>query len=442
MKHLEHIVFSFLWDGKPDKIARDHVKMSQKEGGLGVTDISAFWNSLKFSWLRRLLKTEAFWPQILTMETQRILGNEIDTVGLMKLGPRMLHSIGKKFENQFWKEVFCTVEPIMQGAIHRHPENLFISPLWDNPLIVRNNKTLKQADYPLLKSLETVTDFFHPNTGKFKTRDELENSMKCIIDMETLTEFHYILNNSRSNVGLPLNTIAVTPFPYQPLLISIANSVKSGCSSYYRFMRSKSSMNSSMSERESKWHQELGCVFSKEFWSRTYKFTSEIVFDNKMKWIQFQICRNSLYTNYKVNKFNRQVSPYCTFCLQRDIDTQNLELVSHIFGQCEVVHGLWAEVRHWVGSLGIILPLDITSLIFGFHEQPITSATNYVILTVKYYIWVSRLKNQNLFLTAYQWYLFKKLDELKNAFIYAKKENIFDPYVILFDSLYAILQEA
>ena len=86
------------------------------------------------------------------METQRILGNEIDTVGLMKLGPRMLHSIGKKFENQFWKEVFCTVEPIMQGAIHCHPENLFISPLWDNPFIVRNNKTLKQYDYPLLKS--------------------------------------------------------------------------------------------------------------------------------------------------------------------------------------------------------------------------------------------------------------------------------------------------
>jgi len=114
VKYLENIVFSFLWDGKPDKIARDHVRMSQKEGGLGVTDISAFWNSLKFSWLRRLLKTEAFWPQILTMETQRIIGNEIDTVGLMKLGPRMLHSIGKKFENQFWKEVFCTVEPIMR----------------------------------------------------------------------------------------------------------------------------------------------------------------------------------------------------------------------------------------------------------------------------------------------------------------------------------------
>ena len=127
IKQLENLVFTFLWDGKPDKIARDHVKLSQKAGGLGVTDIAAFWNSLKFSWFRRLLKTEAFWPNILTMETQRILGYEIKTIDIMNLGPRMFYQLGKKFENRFWRDVFCTVEPIMQGAIYCHPENLFIS---------------------------------------------------------------------------------------------------------------------------------------------------------------------------------------------------------------------------------------------------------------------------------------------------------------------------
>ena len=38
-------------------------------------------------------------------------------------------------------------------------------------------------------------------------------------------------------------------------------------------------------------------------------------------------------------------------------------------------------------EIGINLPLDIKSLLFGFHEEPITSTFNYLILSVKYYIW-------------------------------------------------------
>ena len=197
-----------------------------------------------------------------------------------------------------------------------------------------------------------------------------------------------------------------------------------------------------MSDRENKWHQELGQVYSKEFWNKSYKLTSEILYDNKIKWLQFQICRNSVYTNYKINKFNSQVPSFCTFCLHKDPNSQNFELVSHLFVQCEVVQSLWSGVRHWVESLGIILPLDTTSLLFGFHEQPITSITNYVILTIKFYIWVSRIKDQNLFLTAYQFYLYHRLDELKNAFIYDKKDHNFDPFVTLYNTLHVLLHEA
>ena len=51
LKILETLFFKFLWSNKPDKVSRDHVKLPEKAGGLGLVDIKQFWSSLKFSWL-------------------------------------------------------------------------------------------------------------------------------------------------------------------------------------------------------------------------------------------------------------------------------------------------------------------------------------------------------------------------------------------------------
>ena len=65
IKKMEKMLFNFLLSGKPDKVNRDHAKMSETKGGLGFVEINELWLSLKFSWLRRLSNTKAFWPLIL-----------------------------------------------------------------------------------------------------------------------------------------------------------------------------------------------------------------------------------------------------------------------------------------------------------------------------------------------------------------------------------------
>ena len=250
-----------------------------------------------------------------------------------------------------------------------------------------------------------------------------------------MTTFRHLLNDAKRRVGLSPSTVLATQLPFQPLLISIVTSVKSGCSKYYRLLRRKACLNTNLCSRENKWHQELGYSLSREYWNRTYKLTSEFSNDNRMKWLQFQINRNSVFTNYKIHKFNRQVAPTCTFCIQGQPDTPNLELVSHLFVNCDAVNGLWTGIRDWLCSLGFNLPIDKTVILFGWHDQPFTSVINYIILTVKYYIWVSRLQNQILNLKAYKKYLFSKLDELKNACIYEKKEFKFDQWLVLYNSM-------
>ena len=161
------------------------------------------------------------------------------------------------------------------------------------------------------------------------------------------------MNNARTKLGISNSSVLATQLPYQPLMINIASSTKSGCNKYYRLLRKKNGMNSRMSVREEKWHLELGYNLSSEFWNKTYKLASEIEYDNRVKWLQFQINRNSLYTNHKVHKFNPLVSPNCTFCLQSQPDTSNLELISHLFASCTVVRGLWAGVGDWLDSLDV-----------------------------------------------------------------------------------------
>ena len=117
-KQLECLVFKFMWDNKTDKVARDHAKLKEKAGGLGAPDMSAFWLSLKFSWFRRALAANAFWPKILLQEVRELVNVRITTIcDVMTFGPISLNNIGKSMSNQFWKQIFISVTQFMQGAI-------------------------------------------------------------------------------------------------------------------------------------------------------------------------------------------------------------------------------------------------------------------------------------------------------------------------------------
>ena len=42
IKHLENLIFTFLWGNKPDKVNREDAKLSEKAGGLGIVDLQSF----------------------------------------------------------------------------------------------------------------------------------------------------------------------------------------------------------------------------------------------------------------------------------------------------------------------------------------------------------------------------------------------------------------
>ena len=249
----------------------------------------------------------------------------------------------------------------------------------------------------------------------------------CKVSEENLIELHYIIKIARHSLEIKDDCTIPTFLPYQPLLLNIVNLTKKGCSSYSKLLRKKTNLSTPLVYREQKWHNELQCTFGTEFWNKTYSMVANIKHENKIKYLQFQINRNCLFTNYKVNKFKPQISPLCTFCCHLD-NAQHFELVSHLFYSCYFVLKLWQEIKTWLATLDINLPIDKTVILFGNHEQASSSVSNFLILCAKGFIWKSKFTTKQLSLILFQVHLYQKLNDIKNAYILSEKQGKFEQW--------------
>ena len=243
LKALEQIIFNFLWSGKPDKVSRDSTKLNDKSGGLGMIDIKDFWTALKFSWFRRIINTSAFWPRILENSISKIIGKDTTTVEILNCGPNKLQALGKKMGNLFWKEIFVSVPAVMQGALFCSPEKLLLAPFWDNPAVTRNNKVVKENNFPgLFSKIHNMWDFFKVGTNSLCAKEDLEERFDLKIDENSYIEVKYIIKTALEKLGLALDKLPQVHLPLQPLLINIATLSVKGCSSYYNILRKKQNL--------------------------------------------------------------------------------------------------------------------------------------------------------------------------------------------------------
>ena len=89
-----------------------------------------------------------------------------------------------------------------------------------------------------------------------------------------------------------------------------------------------------------------------DFWNACYYHTKTICYNNKVKCMQYQICRGSLQVNYVVFKHNATVSPLCTFCRGAD------ETIKHLFYDCTVtktfIQSCFTEIAKYGHNMNLI----------------------------------------------------------------------------------------
>ncbi len=107
----------------------------------------------------------------------------------------------------------------------------------------------------------------------------------------------------------------------------------------------------------------------------------------KLRSFQFKINHNFLYTNEKLHKVKISDTPLCTFC------NSEIETLVHLFVECNKETNVWQEVID-----KLLQPFGVTNLtksviILGVETTPEQNEIiNHIILEVKYYIYVCKLK--------------------------------------------------
>ena len=163
----------------------------------------------------------------------------------------------------------------------------------------------------------------------------------------------------------------------------------------------------STSESESKWQAELGAHFSLEFWDKTYILNKQSLVSNKTKWINLQILRFILPTNYSVNKYKPLQDPGCSFCIS------HLERLPFLIWSCPVVRDFWKMVGNILEFYYPNFTLGRKEAIFGDIKTKGDSVINTMLLLAKHFIWREKFGSRNIDEVKYISFMRKELGFLQ-----------------------------
>ena len=208
-------------------------------------------------------------------------------------------------------------------------------------------------------------------------------------------------------------------------------STMKGCGFYSKLLLKKSVLNNKIYLRDEKWHMELGSTFSINFWNKARTLCADIFFDNQLKWLQYQIVRNSLQTNYIVSHFKPNILKTCSYCREEN----STELISHLFWLCPRISGFVLEIIEFMRNLGVDYNPTKEQFLFGHHKTLAYSIYNFLSLVIKKYIWKSKFKNAILTMDGFTAMLKSYLCDLKYMFHVKNLSDQFNEWNSLYDSL-------
>ena len=120
---LNKVFFDFLWEG-PAKIKQTVIVKNYIEGGLKMINLIAFLDSLKLSWLRRLLRDNGTW--------KILIQNKLDLNKLTTCGENYCERTVTTTSNKFWKDVLYSYLKLLKMYVPKGEFDFLSSPLLYN----------------------------------------------------------------------------------------------------------------------------------------------------------------------------------------------------------------------------------------------------------------------------------------------------------------------
>lgn len=374
ISNLNSILFSFLWDNKPDRVKRDIIIKTYREGGLKMIDIQSFIYSLKTAWIRRLITNAN------TCKYTKILESEIDTHLLFECGTDYLDICIKNITNSFWKDVFTAFKKlrIKNEQLTRSEESFLKMPLFYNKQIMIDNSTVFYKDW-FEKGIRCINDLMNGNLVPIDFREFRE---KFNLDCNFL-KFYGIasaINLVRKQYPQPTKTIEL---PTIPDSIQVLIKTKKGSKDMYRIFIK----NETEPTGKKKWNKTFN--FTDERWQNIFNNCFQITHNSKLLWLQYRINHYILPTNTLLFKIGIVQNNQCCFC------KGDMETLEHLFWDCNLIQNLIGEFENYLIANNILIEFNKQNLIFGPLNTNEHKALNYIFLILRYYIYNTRCLQKN-----------------------------------------------
>ena len=376
-----------------------------------MPNIEQFWDSLKLSWSRRLMSSEGIWQKILQLN---LLYNNYDMADIWYGGPTLVQKISEKMTNLFWRETIKIFSSVMKEISFAHPHFFFHLNIFDNDLFRLNGIQLNRNDFPTLWRLKIaqVGDFFNPMTDPplLLALEDLNSKYNIHLDFLSYHRIKSSIKLATKNLNYKIfnENLSDTKLPRLPAIHKLGCLQSKGCGSFYQTLRAGEVLRRSTAESENKWHTELGTVFSIDFWDKIWKLTKNSMVNNKMKWVQLQINRYLLPTNYTVNKYKPSQDPRCTFC------SNHTEMLPTLLWVCPVVQGFWEMVGNILTHYFPQFQLGRKEAIFGHVNSKQDSVLDTILLLSKQFLLKQKFTSKILDDVMYINFMRQELSQMTN----------------------------
>ena len=373
-KALESVIYQFIWNGGKDKVKRKTVIGKIDQGGLNMTHLESFCNSLKIAWVRKLLdnSNSSAWKVLFLSVTEK-LGNNHVWYG---------NSFGKCIimnkVNPFWRDVLRVWENIPRENSTTAQEIMSES-LWYNRKITKQNMPIFYPHW-FVKNVKYISDLVDDrgvllSHASFQAKYDITVSFieYCGLLKLIPNEWKIALSTFERRLPLSLENELISRIKKEPK-----------ASKYVYGIFSDSVFEPPIMSQE-QWKNDVPEI-QQQNWKFYYSIVRKITLESKLQFFQFQILHRILVTNSKLFYYGIKENNKCSFC------ESTKETIVHLLWDCRYAQDFWADLRVWLNqehSIQIIL--DRVSVLFGMLKWK--DSISCIVLWAKYYIYCCRCKN-------------------------------------------------
>ena len=374
LKEINDIFFEFLWTG-PAKIKHKVVVKQYCEGGLNMINLKAFVNSMKLTWLRRVILSDSPW--------QSVVDNKINFQELFSLGRSYIDSLSKNVKNKFWIDVLRAFSELLSLQKNITQEFVLSSSIFHNPEIKVGGKPLWIKTW-YQKGLLYVNDLLAEN-GNFYSQTDIErkyNIKTNFVQFQGMIQAVklYARRNYVENFTKKLE------YPIIPNTIALFTKSKKGGKIFYIILNKNEEKPTSQSKWENIYNIE------DDTWNTIYCSPFKLNIGTKLQWFQTKINHRILPTRKFLHTIKYIQNPNCHFCNQE-------ETISHMLWSCQETQSLIRDFSRWLRIKNINLTFTEELFIFNIGNT-YSTADLHIFIIMKNYIFISKRQNQPLSMTA------------------------------------------